>query len=108
MVAVGAPHQVTQRGNNRQQVFFSNAQRRTYLALLAEYAARHRLRILGDCLMPNHVHAVVVPERPDSMARGFGRAHNSYSHYFNTVRRRSGRPPKKSPVTLALHASQAS
>lgn len=90
MAAVGAPHHVTQRGNNRQQVFFSNAQRRTYVALLAEHAARHRLRILGYCLMPNHVHAVVVPECPDSMARGFGRAHNSYSHYFNTVRRRSG------------------
>ncbi len=90
MVAVGEPHHVTQRGNNRQQVFFSNAPRRTYLTLLAEHAARHRLRLLGYCLMPNHVHAVVVPERSDSMARGFGRAHNSYSHYFNTVRRRSG------------------
>ena len=90
MVAVGAPHHVTQRGNNRQQVFFSNSQRRSYLTLLAEQAARHHLRILGYCLMPNHVHAIVVPERRDSMARGFGRAHNAYSRYFNAVRRRSG------------------
>jgi putative transposase len=90
VVAVGAPHHVTQAGNNRQQVFFSNNQRRSYLTLLAEHASRHGLRILGYCLMPNHVHAVVVPQRPDSMARGFGRAHNSYSRYFNTVRRRSG------------------
>jgi putative transposase len=90
VVAVGAPHHVTQRGNNRQQVFYSDSQRRSYLALLAEHAARHQLRILGYCLMPNHVHAVVVPERGDSMARGFGRAHNAYSRYFNSVRRRSG------------------
>ena len=90
VVAVGAPHHVTQRGNNRQQVFFSNRQRRTYLTLLAEQAARHNLRILGYCLMPSHVHAIVVPERFDSMAKGFGRAHNSYSRYLNAVRRRSG------------------
>ena len=90
VVAVGAPHHVTQRGNNRQQVFYSDYQRRSYLTLLADQATRHRLRILGYCLMPNHVHAIVVPERPDSMSKAFGRAHNSYSRYFNTVRHRSG------------------
>lgn len=90
VVAVGAPHHVTQRGNNRQQVFFSNSQRRTYLALLAEHAARHQLRVLGYCLMPNHVHVIAVPERLDSLAKAFGRAHNEYSRYLNAVRRRSG------------------
>ena len=40
--------------------------------------------------MPNHVQAVVVPERVDLMAMGFGRAHSAYSRYFNSVRRRSG------------------
>ncbi len=89
VVAVGAPHHVTQRGSNRQQVFFSNSQRRTYLTLLAEQATRHRLRILGYCLMPNHVHAVVIPERPESMAKALGRTHNFHSRYFNLVRRRS-------------------
>ena len=90
VVAVGAPHHVTQRGNNRQQVFFSNAQRRYYLALLGDEADRHRLRILGYCLMPIHIHAVVVPERQDSMAKGFGRAHNAYARYLNKLRSRSG------------------
>ncbi len=90
MVAVGAPHHVTQRGNNRQQVFYSDNQRRSYLALLADHAARHHLRILGYCLMPNHVHAVVVPGLPDSMSKAFGRTHNSYSRYLNAVRHRTG------------------
>jgi putative transposase len=90
VVAVGAPHHVTQRGNNRQQVFYSDSRRRSYLALLAEQAARHELRVLGYRLMPNHVHVVVVPERVDSMAKGFGRTHNIYSRYLNSVRRRSG------------------
>jgi putative transposase len=91
VVAVGAPHHVTQRGNNRQQVFYSDSQRRSYLALLAEHAARHELRILGYCLMPNHIHAVVVPERVDSMARGFGRAHNAYSRWSGAARGICGR-----------------
>ena len=90
VVAVGAPHHVTQRGNNRQQVFYSDSRRRSYLALLAEQAARHELRVLGYRLMPNHVHVVVVPERVDSMAKGFGRTHNICSRCLNSVRRRSG------------------
>jgi len=90
VVAVGAPHHVTQRGNNRQQVFFSDAQRRLYLALLAEHAERNQLEILGYCLMPNHIHAIVVPQAQTSLAHGFGRAHNAYSRCFNQSRRRSG------------------
>jgi putative transposase len=47
VVAVAAPHHVTQRGNNRQQTFFTDAQRRYYLSLLAEQSRLHELRILG-------------------------------------------------------------
>ena len=90
VVAVGVPHHVTQRGNNRQQIFFSDLRRQLYLALLAEHAERNRLQVLGYCLMPNHVHAIVVPETQLSMAQGLGRAHNAYSRFFNQSRRRSG------------------
>jgi putative transposase len=90
VVAVGAPHHVTQRGNNRQKTFFYDSDCRFYLALLADQGRRHGLRILGYCLMPNHVHLLAVPERPDSMARALGRAHNLYSRWFNRMRRRSG------------------
>jgi REP element-mobilizing transposase RayT len=50
VVAVGTPHHVTQRENDRQQVY-SHSQRRSYLALLAEHAARHELHVLSSCLM---------------------------------------------------------
>lgn len=90
VVAAGAPHHVTQRGNNRQRVFFHDIDRRLYLALLAEQSRQHQLRILGFCLMPNHVHLIVLPERPDSLARGLGRAHNLYARWFNAQHHRSG------------------
>jgi putative transposase len=35
------------------------------------------------CLMPNHVHMVVVPERGGALARALGEAHRRYTRYVN-------------------------
>jgi len=40
IVIAGCAHHVTQRGNNRQDVFFVDDDRRVFLALLAEVAER--------------------------------------------------------------------
>ena len=90
VVAVGAPHHVTQRGNNRQKVFFSTADRRIYLSLLGSHCRRWQLNLLGYCLMPNHVHLVAVPEHENSLAKALGRTHYDYTVYLNGRRRRSG------------------
>ncbi len=79
VVAVGEPHHLTQRGNNRQPTFLDDHDRHTYCRLLAGQCAREGVRLLGYCLMPNHVHMVAIPERPDSFARGMGRAHYLYA-----------------------------
>ena len=42
IVVPGAPHHITQRGNNRQDVFFVDDDRKVYLGFLREYAARYR------------------------------------------------------------------
>ena len=90
MVAVGAPHHVTQRGNNRQKIFFSDSDRHIYLAFLAERSRKFGMTLLGYCLMPNHVHLVAVPARADSLARALGRAHYDYAVYFNHRKLHSG------------------
>jgi putative transposase len=74
---------VTQRGNDRQPVFLCLDDRRLYLELLGRYAVRHGTRLLGYCLMSNHVHLVAVPERADSLALTLGRAHSEYALAFN-------------------------
>ncbi len=56
VVAVGEPHHLTQRGNNRQPTFLDDHDRHTYCRLLAGQCAREGVRLLGYCLMPNHVH----------------------------------------------------
>ena len=89
-VAVGTPHHVTQRGNNRQDVFFVDDDRRTYLELLKSHAERFGLVVYGYCLMTNHVHLIVVPERQDALAKAIGRTHYDYTRYVNRLHGRSG------------------
>jgi putative transposase len=76
VVIPGIPHHVTQRGNDRQPVFYSNANRSFYLSLLAQHSARYGLEVLGYCLMKNHVHLIAVPAREDSLARTLARTHS--------------------------------
>ena len=51
-------HHVTQRGNNRQDVFFVDEDHEVYLSILREQCSRFGLAVLGYCLMTNHVHLV--------------------------------------------------
>jgi putative transposase len=85
-VLPGAPHHVTQRGNNRQAVFFCDEDRRRYLQLLCQYSQRHDLRILGWCLMTNHVHLIAIPGTARSLALALGQAHSRYSLELNRKR----------------------
>ena len=89
-IAVGCAHHITQRGNNREDVFFVDDDRRVYLQTLAEEAAKYKLELLGYCLMTNHVHLVAIPHAEDSLARAVGRTHFRYSQYINRFHRRSG------------------
>ncbi|MEQ1948669.1 MAG: transposase [Bryobacteraceae bacterium] len=83
-------HHVTQRGNARRDVFFSLQDRQVYLGLLQEYSQHYRLRILGYCIMTNHVHLVVVPETETSLLRTMRELHGRYSRYRNAIERGTG------------------
>jgi len=89
-VAVGFAHHITQRGNNRDAVFFVDDDRRVYLQLLKEQADKHALELIGYCLMSNHVHIVAIPHAEDSLAKAIGRTHFRYTQYINRFHRRSG------------------
>jgi putative transposase len=86
----GIPHHITQRGNNRQVVFLADEDREVYLHLLRDRSRRYGLRILGYCLMTNHVHLVAVPDHSDSLARALGQTHAQYALALNRSETRSG------------------
>ncbi|MGP8245197.1 MAG: transposase [Bryobacteraceae bacterium] len=48
------------------------------------------MRVLGYCLMTNHVHWIVAAEREDSLATWFRRVHGRYAQAWNAQRQRSG------------------
>jgi putative transposase len=47
-IAVGCAHHITQRGNNRQDVFFVDEDRQVYLKLLQEQTQKYGLEILAS------------------------------------------------------------
>ncbi len=57
------------RGNNRQDVFADDGDRRAFLDALARAKGRYPFRLYGYCLMTNHVHLVVRPGPGESISR---------------------------------------
>lgn len=84
------PHHVTQRGNERRDIFFSPADREVYLGLLQRYARLYAVDVLGYCLMTNHVHLVLLPHQAASMAKLLREVHMRYSQYRHAVESGSG------------------
>lgn len=83
IVIPGYPHHVIQRGNRRQNVFFTDRDKQYYLDLLHGYAQESGLSFWAYCLMDNHVHLVAVPIEEESLARGIGEAHRKYTRMVN-------------------------
>ena len=83
VVNAGFPHHVIQRGNRRQDVFFSAADKEEYISLMKEQSKKHDLKIWAYCLMDNHVHLIVVPEVREGLAKAVGEAHRRYTRMVN-------------------------
>lgn len=71
-------------------MFFDDVDRRVYLGLLRRQSRNYGMRILGYCLMTNHVHLAVIPSAADSMAKSLRHAHGAYAQYFNAKQGTSG------------------
>ena len=77
------PHHITQRGNRRQRIFFSEDDYAFYLTCIREFAARYQVSILAYCLMTNHVHHILVPSTTDGLHKMLKASHASYAHRIN-------------------------
>ena len=77
------PHHITQRGNRREDVFFTDRDREVYLEWLRSYAREHAVDILAYCLMTNHVHLVAVPTTKEGLQRVLKPLHMRYAQRLN-------------------------
>jgi putative transposase len=89
-VAPGIPHHITQRGNRRQAVFFSDEDYALYRTLLSEQCFAAGIKALGYCLMPNHVHLILVPPDERSLADALAQTHRRYTRDINFRKRWTG------------------
>jgi len=90
VIAIEVAHHATQRGNARQFILNSDADREVYLSLLRENIEKYRASLIGYCLMSNHVHLVMVPHQADALAKALKHTHGRYAAYWNGKYHSSG------------------
>jgi len=83
VVVPGLPHHVTQRGNRRQTTFFEPADYVAYLSWLAAACKQYGTSVWAYCLMPNHVHFVMVPSTSDGLRATLSNVHRRYEENVN-------------------------
>lgn len=86
----GLPHHVTQRGNRGEQVFSSDEDYELYRDLLASQCRRQGVACWAYCLMPNHVHLILVPDTEQALGRALGETHRRYTSVINARLRVTG------------------
>jgi putative transposase len=90
VVVPGLPHHVTQRGNGRGRTFFGDADYVLYRDLLREHCRAADVEIWAWCLMPNHVHLILVPSDADGLRRALAPVHRRYAGAIHARRKRTG------------------
>ncbi len=83
LVVPGLPHHVTQRGNRRETTFFNKRDYALYRDWLAESSGKAGSTVWAWCLMPNHVHIILVPSDEDGLRKTFADLHRRYTAHIN-------------------------
>jgi len=83
LVIPGQPHHVTQRGVRRIDVFTRKRDSEYYIKLLKEACQKAQTEVLAYCLMPNHVHFIMIPSQEDGLRVALGETHRRYTRMVN-------------------------
>ncbi len=83
IVVAGQPHHVIQRGNRRQQVFFYPGDKTLYLQLLKKQVDKHGVEVWAYCLMDNHVHLILVPQKAENLSKAVAETNRCFACKIN-------------------------
>ena len=61
-----------------------------YLKRIEEYRQKYKVQIYAYCIMGNHVHFILSPQKEDSMAQMFRGVHMRYAKYYQKKTKSSG------------------
>lgn len=89
-VVTGQTLHIIQRGNNRQAVFYSEADYRFYHECLSSAADRYGCAVHAYVFMTNHVHLLLTPRTESSPSRVMQSIGRRYVRYINASFRRTG------------------
>lgn len=89
-LADGLIYHIINRGNGRQQVFHTEGDYRAFTDLMTEARERHPVKMLAWCIMPNHFHLLVSPERADDLSRWMQWFMTSHVRRYHQFHKSSG------------------
>ena len=90
-IEIGVPMHVTQRGNEKQNIFKNNADKEFYIFAFQKYKRKFKVKLYAWCLMDNHVHFIIEPSTLSGVSKLFNHLNNKYVYYFNKKYNREGR-----------------
>lgn len=85
----GALYHLTSRGDRREDIYLSDADREEFLGILGDVCEHYHWVCHAYCLMGNHYHLLI--ETPDGhLSQGMRQLNGVYTQRFNTSHRRVG------------------
>ena len=76
-------YHILNRGRRKEPIFIDKKDYYRFIDLLKDTSDLWNLRIAAYCLMPNHVHLVMVPSSEDGLRATLGEAHRHYTLHIN-------------------------
>ncbi|MBT9131290.1 MAG: hypothetical protein DDT41_01595 [candidate division WS2 bacterium] len=68
-LADGYIYHVINRGNGRQEIFHKEQDYKVFIELIKEAKERYPMRLYAYCLMSNHYHIVLMPEKAEYLSK---------------------------------------
>lgn len=84
-----AHYHITDRGNDKADIFTDTEDRKEYLALLGAAKRDHGILVPAFALMTNHIHLYLVTPKANLSEAMFA-LNNAYSHYYNKKHGKTG------------------
>lgn len=77
-------------GINKENIFYKNEYKETYIDLINLYRKRQNIKILAYCIMRNHAHILIYTKEINEMADFMQRINTTYALYYNKKENRVG------------------